>query len=404
MKHIRSTPAATNVHTDTPLKPKQRTPGVLTIILSLLACIALLHFIAVTHTAYPTLLIDNCDKAIRNADYTKLVPVQAKTQQMDAVQFTADLTGGQPSALIQVEGTSDQHPLDVYVYGCSYQKNTPTLTLLLKQQGLIQGTATLTSIHTLSISQLDTTISTDTSTFLLPLQENIYHEYSWQHDALRQVLFPGMYPVTTRSEAEALQEQANHQQTLPWMDPLATVQQMAQDILRWPARSFRCEIIDNNDTDMHVQLTRSDLHMEVTVALSRLIQHDRQGLWFVTAAQTTGITLNQTQLHSIPTSPLTLQGTIIPGKVHASAALFDHTLTPVHTLNDPLLQVRADGSYIGALFYPNTLREQTGLLLIEALPPPSGADKQHKPHKNTRHNSTEQSSHGQLLLTTVQLA
>src|SRR5205823_463458 len=137
-----------------------------------------------------------------------------------------------------------QHRLDVYVFGCTIQRHT--LTSLFTQHGLIQGTLSISSANTLVIGELDTTISPQTAALMQPLQQNVYREYSWQHDRFVQVAFPSLYPVTSRSEAEALQQQANAGQTQPWSDPVITAEQMAKDIFKWNGASPRDSVLSNN--------------------------------------------------------------------------------------------------------------------------------------------------------------
>jgi len=381
--------------------PERKKQHVLTILLSILALIALLHFIAVTHSAYPTIIASTCDQAIRNANYTQYISL-TKSQQMSAVQFTDDLTAGRPSAMVQVTDTSAQHLLDIYIYSCSIQHRTPTITLLLKQQELVQGTATITQVHTLSIGQLDATLATNKDSFLLPLQRNVYHEYAWKDGALRQTSFPGLYPVLSRSEGEALQEQANYNQDMPWGDPQATAEQMAQDLLKWPAKSFHSTIVATNDSEAHIRLTQPALHMEVMVSLAKLVQHDANGLWFVTTAQTAGITLRQIQRGTPYSSPISIQGTILEQNDHIATTIFDHTLASLNNLNNPAPQIQKNGIFTGNISYSNPFPNQPGLLLIEALPPPLARYQKNMKHKEALQVAEQPA--GQLLLTNTILA
>ena len=184
-------------------------PPLLTILLTLLAMMTLLHFTAAININFPANALNNCSQLIRTNDYTKSIPQLRRTQHIAAVQLVNELTGGQSAAMVQVADTGAQQLLDVYIYGCSMHHTRPKLALLFKQQGLIEGTAVITQAHTLSISQLDTSLEPDADAQLLPLQENVYREYRWIKGALVQTVFPGLYPVTSRSEAEELQDKAN---------------------------------------------------------------------------------------------------------------------------------------------------------------------------------------------------
>ncbi len=379
---------------------KDKRPPIVTILLAILALIALLHFIAVTHSAYPTVIANTCDKAIRNANYTQYVSL-AKSQEMLAVQFTDTLTAGQPSAMVQVADKGAQNLLDIYLYGCSTKHHNPALTLLFKRQGLVQGTANVTLAHTLSIGQLDTALTSNGNAFLLPLQENVYQEYAWQDGGLRLTSFPGIYPVASRSEAEALQEQTD--QDLPWTDPLATAEQMAQDLLKWSPKSFHSTLVDTSDAAAHVRLSKLQPSMQVTVSLAKLVQQDAKGLWFVTGAQTADITLNQAHISTANTSPLLVQGTVANSKNSMQMSLFDHTMKPITSTKGVAVRIQANGSYKGQLLYSHLFPDQPGLLLLEALPPSSGSGDGHKNGVRKGQEHAVRQGVGQLLLVPILL-
>ncbi len=362
----------------------QRGPRLLTVLLSILALIALVHFLIVMHTsAMQATSPSTCSHLIRNTDYTKYVQFDPSSQQVGAIQYADQLLGGQPAALIQV--TDAQHTLDVYLYGCVMQHGTPILTVLLKQQGLAQGTISVSKDNTLVLGERDTMLSQDITAVLQPMQQDIYQEYRWQKGTFVQVAFPGLYPVTDRSEAESLQEQANNGAALPWLDPQVTAEQMAKDILQWSSAGYQEKMLDNNGTTAHILLEQKQPEMAVTVTLTRVIQSNTKGLWFVTNAQTQNITLKQGQFSTSVTSPITLHGTVATKDGQATATLFDHTLTTMSSLNNTTLSVTADGLYTGSILYSNNKQTQQGLLLIENVPP------------------SKSSEAGQLLLTSVLL-
>jgi hypothetical protein len=351
-------------------RPKR--PHLLTLLLSLLALIALIHFIAVMHSSTAVVIVAppmSCPGLIHGTDYTQLVHLQPKSQEMGAVQFVNQLIGGQPAALVQVQNTGTQQALDVYIYGCAMQKHTPKLTTLFTQRDLLQGTASITSANTLATSELDTTISPQASSLIQPMQQNVYREYSWQHGTFVQVAFPSLYPVTSRGEAEALQQQANNGQTLPWSDPIMTAEQMAKDIFKWPAISPQDAVSNNNSVTTQVQLIQQTPPLQVTVTLERLVQHNSTGLWFVTRAQSTGLTVDQPHVGTLMTSPTAFKGTGALPDGQTMATPFDHTLTPLSLLNNPTLNVDASGTYTGILLYTNAVQNQPGLLLVQSLPP-----------------------------------
>ncbi len=358
-----------------------RGPRPLALLLIILVLIALAHLLIVTHqpSAPASVAATNCAGLIHTADYTQPVNLQIDSEQLAAVEFVSQLDGGQPAALAQVTHNDAQHTLDVYIFGCSMHGKKPQLTTLFAQSGLLQGTIEVSKANTLITSTQDTTIVADASAFLLPLQQNIYREYAWQNGAFRRVAFPGLYPVTSRAEAEALQQDADSGQTLPWNDPLATAEELSRDVFKWPVVDARDMDMSNDGVTAQVELFQAKPHMMVNVTLQRLLQHDNKGLWFVVAAHTAGVTLGlagqkrttlpqditaQTMLHS----PIQLSGTSVLADGSTSATLFDHTLTAISSATTIPLQISADGTYTGSLAYSGIIPDQQGLLLISSLP------------------------------------
>lgn len=347
---------------------RPRRPRLLTVLLTVLALIAMIHLIAVAHQGDFGLAPTTCTGLMRSTDYTQMVHLQSKTQEMGAVQFVNQLVGGQPATLVQVVNTNAQNTLDVYIYGCT-QQQSPHLVSLFSQHGLPQGTASVSASNTLILGQLDTNLSPQAAALVQPLQQNIYREYRWLNGAFVQVAYPSLYPVTSRSEAEALQQQANSGQSLPWSDPLATAEQMAKDIFKWPGNSSQDSIANNNGVTAQVQLFQQNPSLQITVTLERLVQHNNTGLWFVTSATSSGMTLAQPQNGTSISSPVTIKGTGGLADGQTTATLFDHTYTPLSLLNNPTLSADSTGTFNGMLFYSNNAPHQEGLLLIQSSPP-----------------------------------
>ena len=353
-------------------RPQQ--PRLLTVLFSILALIATVHFIAVAHQADLVVTPTTCTSLLRTTDFTQIVHLQPKTQEMGAVQLVNQLVAGQPAALVSVDNGDAQHSLDVYIYGCATQQHTPHLVSLFTQRGLPQGSISISSANTLVLGQLDTNLSAQAAVIVQPLQQNIYREYQWVHGAFVQLVFPSLYPVTSRSEAETLQQQANSGQPLPWSDPLTTAEQMAKDLFKWPSSSLQDSVLSKNATTAQVQLVQQNPTQQVTVTLERLVQQNATGLWFVTAASSTSIALTQPQKGSTITSPTDIKGSGGLADGQTTVTLFDHTLTPLAQLNNPTLNVDTSGLITGTTFYTNNAHDQQGLLLLQSLPPASSTE------------------------------
>lgn len=350
------------------------------LVLAVAAALVRLYYILQTPTA-TTSPLSNCANFLRANDYTKSVNLQPGDG-LGAVASADQLDGGAPAMMVQVLHSDTQLSIDVYVFGCALQHNRPRLTTLFTQRGLVEGSVEASAAHTLVTGTLDPALSANTGIMMSPVQQNIYREYAWGDGAFRQVVFPGLYPVASRVEAETLQQQADNGLSLTWSNPLATAQAMARDLFQWPsndANNVGDAVLSNDGSTALVQLIQSSSHLTVDVTLSRLVQHDNKGLWFVVAAHSQGITLglNGQSPTTLPASnapqplapsPLTLTGTSALADGQTSATLFDHTLTPISSaMNVPLL-VNADGTFSSSLPYTTPVAGQQGLLLITSLP------------------------------------
>lgn len=336
-----------------------------------LATLVIIHNVVAPLFA-PNPASTTCTGLMSEVDYPQEVNLQAQDQTMSAVQLVNDLTEGSPAALVQVTHHDPQNRLDVYIFGCALAHNHPQLTQLFTQQGLVQGAVEITPQHTLITKMVDTRLSAGMIPFLQPLQQNVYHEYTWRQGTFVQLPFEGFYPVTSHAEANALQQSANSGHQFPWSDPVSTALQMSKDLLQWldPPQT---QLISRQGDTATVMLTRENPHIALLVTLRQLVQPGSTGLWFVTDARTRGMlltnpgTLDQPLSTSL-SSPIHFSGAnvLIDGK--SSASLFDHTLAPVNHATNVPMTVHPDSSYTGTLTYANLASGQQGIILIESLP------------------------------------
>lgn len=351
----------------------------LLLLLASLAIVGILHVLAVYAQA-PASQPTTCAQLMGSADYAQAVNLQSDTQEMSAVEVVNSLDDGAPAALVQVTNKTTPTTLDVYVFGCAMRQGQPRLTQLLSRRGLVHGAATVTAQHTLIIQNQDTSLQPEVLPFLQPLQQNIYHEYTWQQNAFAQVAYSAFYPVSSRAEAQALQQSANDGQPLPWNDPVSTALQLSKDILRW-SPDPQAQLIAHTGDTATVQLTEQSPHVVLLVTLKQLIQPGANGLWFVTDARTKGLTVTRADaldqpLPSLQSSPLRFGGTNALVDGQTTATLFDHTMTPVKQATSVPVTVHADSSYFGSLSYTNLLSGQQGILLISSMPKTENLNKE----------------------------
>ncbi|HEX4206387.1 MAG TPA: hypothetical protein VHZ51_19745 [Ktedonobacteraceae bacterium] len=370
--------------------PRRRRPFVLLAII--LGSIVLLHLIAFTHTADPSKPIRNCLDIVRYNNYSQFAIATQQNEKIGNVQLVDQLIPGQTTVVVpivpSVDAGTPEQLLDLYVYSCAVSDNHPEIALQFKQQHLVNATFTVTQAHTLDVSELDPLQSTDTNTST-PFQRMVNREYTWNNGAFVQTSFPGLYPVTSRVEAQDLQTQSNQGRPFQWLDPLITTSQMAKDLLHWNAGTFSAKLLTQSTKEAHVLLTQRTQHFTVQVTLQRLIQPDENGLWFVTQAQSSHMSIDTFPLQSPISSPTTIQGTMMPTPGHNTITMFDHMLSPLPTQVSPTFALQSHRNYTGSVFYTNTIPNQPGLLLIERIP--KGSD------------LSAQQAAGQLLLTSVLL-
>lgn len=321
-----------------------------------------------------------CATLLRQANYQQILAATTEQQLPPVAQITSDLIPGQLSTFVQVSRPDDpRHLLDVYVYTCAQQSQTsqPTLVPVFQLHDLVQGTASITQAHSLSIGQRDTTLPAGNDILMQPGQQTIYREYRWQNGAFIQVAFPTLFPVLSRAEAQQLQSQANGGTVLPWSDPLKTAGSLAQNLLHWPVDSTHIHLRHQSASEAELTLTKENPTTEFDVTLQRLVQTDEHGLWFVTSAASPDLALQHNTLDTATTSPLTLRGTLDRTTTATSlptptALLFDHTLTHLAVLNTQAISIQANGDFTGTLHFTNDLPGQPSLLLLTFTTPHSG--------------------------------
>jgi hypothetical protein len=344
---------------------------------SCLAALLILQIVAGTIERASS-FANTCAGLVRETDYTRAVHFHPNTQQMSAIQMADALDGGEPAALVQVTSPHPSDMLDVYVFGCIISQKHPLLTLLFSQRGLEQGTAEITSYGTLVTASRDPYLPPERVATLQPLQQDVYHEYTWQQGHFVQLPFPGFYPVTSQFEAQTLQQNANIEHHAFWLDPILTAMQMSKDLLNW---SGSPRLVSETATTALVELTAQYPSVTLDVTLKRLIQPGQGGLWFVTDARTPGLLLTRAGTVDQPfaltvTSPIHLGGASALIDGHTTATLFDHTLTPVAGATHVPLTVQSNSIYAGSLTYANLAQGQQGILLIRSQPLPQNNDKE----------------------------
>jgi hypothetical protein len=261
---------------------------------------------------------------------------------------------GQPllQAVVMVRSNSPQRQLALYVF-TNLAGSAPTSIFSLTN--MQAGEATISAYNTLLTSQQE----------WQPFQnERILHtltrEFKWSDSAqtLVQVGFVGLYPDSTRDQAEVTQRQVNASQGgRGWqLDAVSTAQFFAEFLLQWPSASSTMVVSGGgtHDTSAVVLVTNPALdHATIQVSLSRLELNTNGGIWEVTAVTTKGLTLTAPRSLQRITSPAPVTGSapLAPGEHPVLAVLNEeHTTIGQKTLGPGGGLFRTNLTYTSPLF------------------------------------------------------
>ncbi|HET8912047.1 MAG TPA: hypothetical protein VFN23_11325, partial [Ktedonobacteraceae bacterium] len=193
----------------------------------------------------------------------------------------------------------------------------------------------------------------------------VYHEYSWQQKAFVETVFPALYPVLSRAEAEQLQGQVSKQDTLPWHDPRGTAERLALQVFGWSRADFEANIQAENTDSIEVTLLHRNPTITVIVTLQQLISSNPDGLWFVTSAQTPGIVLNQPAAASSVHAPISLQGSGIQANSKLSLRLLDSSFQVIRGTTPGSVSTDRSKRFRGSLSYGSEAASQAGVIVIQ---------------------------------------
>lgn len=331
----------------------QRTRPLL-LLLSLLAILALLHMFASANL--PPSQATNCYSLLHTTNYSNLLHLHAPDQQLGAISYQERLIPGRPVALVPTIHSGQPATQDLTVYSCSMHGQTPGLLYITRWPNLVNPNIGISKTGTLLIGNQEGS----------PLPRQVYHEYSWQRTAFVEIVFPGLYPVLSRAEAEQLQKQSSAQDGLPWHDPRSTAEQLALQVFGWSRTDFEANIQTQDVTSAQVSLLHRNPVINVLVTLQQLITTGSDGLWFVTGAQTPGLQLRQPGPFSTVQSPLQLEGSGIQAKGQLTLTLLDNNFQPIRDTTPASLTIDAGKHFAGILTFPASSAHQPGLLLIHS--------------------------------------
>jgi hypothetical protein len=269
-------------------------------------------------------------------------------------------------AVVTVRSNDSQRQLAVYVFTNLTGSAPASIFSLTAMQA---GEATISAYNTLLTSQQE----------WQPLHnERILHaltrEFKWSDSVqtLVQVGFVGLYPDSTRYQAEVAQQQVNASQGgRGWqLDAVSTAQFFAEFLLQWPTASPTTVVSGGgtHDASAVVLVTNpTPGHAAIQVSLSRLELNTNGGIWEVTAVSTKGMTLTAPQSLQRVTSPAPVTGSAppAPGEHPVLAVLNDeHTTIGQKTLGPDGSSFRTNLAYTSPLFQGEVQEGVVALYLL----------------------------------------
>jgi hypothetical protein len=211
---------------------------------------------AASGTPTITLQVTGCPST-PSINWDSLVGTHTNVNKVQKVICGSLEGAGSLDALVDVRYYSSDNKLDYYVYDNLF--GTPTQRF--SAHGLLNGDAVISSVGTLTTAEVN---PGDT----IKGAPDLFKEYQWNGSTFVQILFPGIYPDTTRYQADRTQAmvsaeiaalqpgQSQAQIKDSWRLSAGTVAaHLAHDILHWSSFKATLPPKSNNALDLTVTLT-----------------------------------------------------------------------------------------------------------------------------------------------------
>lgn len=253
-----------------------------------------------------------CPAEVQNTAYwDSIIPTQPEVSKVESVSC-GHLEGvASLQALVNVRYEGTGSVLDVYVYD-NLEGAMPTQ--IFKLQNLYNGEAKISGANTVITAEVDQNSSVNRNQPEDTLIQDLFREFQWSDGlgTLVQVSFPGIFPDLTRYQAESDQAQVNRGNQ-PWkLGATATAQAFGASLLHWNANASATIVSGGGAHDIQavVDLKNTEPGSNtIQVTLARLEKNASRGIWIVTAAGASSLTITVPQTDSIIHSPVTITGT-----------------------------------------------------------------------------------------------
>ncbi len=254
-----------------------------------------------------------CPAAIQSAQHWNAIVESGPTKMVEGVICGYLMGVSSLQAVVKIGYRDTKFLLDVDVFtGITSAKPTRIFALT----GLVQGDVNISNYNTLLTAQIDPNSSLNKGHPAAQQLVDLYREFKWSDKAgtLVPVAFPGLYPDTSRYQAEFEQYEVNNGQGYQqWrLSAATTAQNFAEFVLKWNPNTPVTVLSGGgaNDTRAVVLVKNPSAGgAAIRLSLSRLELNANGGIWEVTDVATDGITVASPQDWQQLSNPAQVTGT-----------------------------------------------------------------------------------------------
>ena len=238
-----------------------------------------------------------------------IIGTQEGTNQVESVSCANLESNTTQQALVTVRSNGSGGFLDVYVYT---RILAPHPQQLFRLQNLAAGNARISAYNTIITSEVDANSSINKGEPDAQLHSDLNREFKWlaAAQAFVQVSFPGIYPDMTRYQAEDEQAQTDQGKQPGLLDAQQVAKGFAKNLLKWTAT--QATIMQGggpHDAVATVTIQNINGHSgAITLSMSRLEGNTTGGIWEVTSASTSGMSITIPAAHNKLLTPFTAEG------------------------------------------------------------------------------------------------
>jgi hypothetical protein len=330
----------------------------------------------VTPSPQVTLGTQPCPAAVSSTSYwNSIVGTQSGVNAVSRVTCANMIGNSTLQALILVGYQGTGNVIDVYVYD---KITDPHPQQLFKLQNLYKGDAKISGYNTILTAEVDQNSSVNKNAGR-GQQPDLFREFKWSDGVgtFVPVPFPGLFPVLTRYQAEADQQQVNqgHQ---PWqLSASMTAQALAANLLKWAPDAPATIVQGGGKQDIGAVVDVKHPYPAggtIRVNMSRLEGNRNGGIWIVTSVTSQGMSITSPAANERLTSPVNVAGTskAFEGKA-GTIRILDHTETDIGHADVQPAQGMGNTTYTATVSYNSTFKTGTQEGIV-ALYLPSNAD------------------------------